>query len=47
MPFEYGYLTAVDMLLLGFLMRVAAVVVGLLALWYWSLLGQPLIAATL
>jgi di/tricarboxylate transporter len=45
MPFEYDYLTAGDVLRLGILMSVVAVVVGLIALPYWAWLGQPLVAA--
>jgi len=44
MPFEYGYLSAADVLRLGLLMSVVAVGVGLLALQYWAWLGQPLVA---
>lgn len=46
MPFEYGYLTAGDMLRLGLLMSVVAVIVGLIALPYWAWLGQPLLVTS-
>ena len=42
MPYEYGYLSAGDVLRFGLLMSVVAVLVGLLALPYWAWLGQPL-----
>ena len=46
MPFEHDYLTAGDVLRLGLVMSVVAVVVGLfVALPYWAWLGQPLIVA--
>ena len=45
MPFEYDYLTAGDVLRLGILMSVVAVVVGLIVLPYWGWLGQPLVIA--
>ncbi len=44
MPFQYGYLTGVDVLRLGLIMTAVAVAVGLLvALPYWAWLGQPLV----
>ncbi|MBI3968241.1 MAG: anion permease, partial [Chloroflexi bacterium] len=44
MPFEYGYLTAADVLRLGVVMSVVVFVVALgVAIPYWTLVGQPLL----